>query len=399
MSLHAMFAKHLPLAAAVVALSFAAPVGARAQTGIMPEEVVIEVDGAPTPDEVQALASRHGLVRVESQRFLLTGTTMFRWRIPDGRPIDDVLRGLRADGTVRSAQPNYIFTVQQPGATDSVASRGDAAHYALAKLRVPLAHLHAKGGNVLVAVIDSKIDAEHPDLRGVVVDAIDLVDPNSRPEAHGTAVAGVIAGQARRRVMGVAPAARILAVRALGDTRGTGFNILKGLEWSVARGAHVINMSFAGPHDPLMQRALAGAHRKGIVLVAAVGNAGPNSPPLYPADDPNVIAVTATDEDDKLFPASNRGRHIAVAAPGVDIELLAPAGGYRFASGTSLAAAHVSGIVALLLERKPGLSPNAVRHILRSTARELGPKGLDDQFGAGLADALQAITVPLPIRR
>ena len=198
--------------------------------------------------------------------------------------------------------------------------------------------------------------------------------------------------------MGVAPGARILAVRALGDTRGTGFNILKGLEWAVARGAHVINMSFAGPHDPLLQRALAGAHRRGIVLVAAVGNAGPNSPPLYPADDPNVIAVTATDEDDKLFPASNRGRHIAIAAPGVDIELLAPDGGYRFASGTSLAAAHVSGIVALILERKPGLSPNAVRHILRSTARELGPAGLDD-FGAGLADALQAITVPLPIRR
>ena len=377
----------------------AATTGTRAQTGVVPEEVVIEVDGTPTPDEVQALASRHGLVRVELQLFSLTGTTMFRWRIPDGRSVEQVIRALQADGTVRSAQPNYIFTTQQPGTTDSVASRGDPSHYALAKLRVPLAHLHAKGGNVLVAVIDSKIDVRHPDLQGVIVDALDLVDPADRPEAHGTAVAGVIAGQARRRVMGVAPGARILAVRALGDSRGTGFNILKGIEWATARGAHVINMSFAGPHDPVMQRAVASAHRKGIVLVAAVGNAGPNSPPLYPADDPHVIAVTATDEDDKLFPASNRGRHIAVAAPGVDIELLAPDGGYRFASGTSLAAAHVSGIVALLLERKPGLSPNAVRHILRSTARELGPTGLDDQYGAGLADALQAITVPLPIRR
>ena len=232
-----------------------------------------------------------------------------------------------------------------------------------------------------------------------MVDAIDLLDPAGRPELHGTAVAGVIAGQARTRVMGVAPGARILAVRALGEFRGTGFNILKGIEWATARGAHVINMSFAGPRDPAMARALAGAHRKGIVLVAAVGNAGPNSPPLYPGEDPNVIAVTATDEDDRLFPASNRGRHIAVAAPGVDIELLAPGEGYRFASGTSLAAAHVSGIVALLLERKPGLSPNAVRHILRSTARELGPRGRDELFGAGLVDALQAITVPLPIRR
>jgi subtilisin family serine protease len=259
--------------------------------------------------------------------------------------------------------------------------------------------LHAKGGNVLVAVIDSKIDAQHPDLQGVIVDSIELIDPAGRAEAHGTAVAGVIAAQGRQRVMGVAPAARILAVRALGDSRGTGFNIIKGIEWATGRGAHVINMSFAGPRDPLMARALAAANRRGIVLVAAVGNAGPKSPPLYPADDPHVIAVTATDEDDRLFPASNRGRHIAVAAPGVDIELLAPGEGYQFASGTSLAAAHVSGIVALLLERKPGLSPGAVRHVLRSTARELGPQGLDDQFGAGLADALKAITVPLPIRR
>jgi subtilisin family serine protease len=366
----------------------------------VPEEVVIEVDGAPTPEQVQALASRHGLVRVESQQFRLTGTTMFRWRIPDGRSVEQVIRELQADGTVLSAQPNYIFMAQQqPLATDSVAARSDPSHYALSKLRVPLAHLHAKGGNVLVAVIDSKIDAQHPDLQGVIVDSIELIDPAGRAEAHGTAVAGVIAAQGRQRVMGVAPAARILAVRALGDSRGTGFNIIKGIEWATGRGAHVINMSFAGPRDPLMARALAAANRRGIVLVAAVGNAGPKSPPLYPADDPHVIAVTATDEDDRLFPASNRGRHIAVAAPGVDIELLAPGEGYQFASGTSLAAAHVSGIVALLLERKPGLSPGAVRHVLRSTARELGPQGLDDQFGAGLADALKAITVPLPIRR
>jgi subtilisin family serine protease len=392
------FGRHLPLAAVVLfaAVGLSTPSGA--QSSIVPEEVVIEVDGAPTPDEVQALASRHGLIRVESQRFQLTGTTMFRWRIPDGRSVEQVVRELQADGTVRSAQPNYIFTVQQPLATDSVAARVDPSHYALSKLRVPLAHLHAKGGNVLVAVIDSKIDTQHPDLQGVVIDSIELVDPAGRAETHGTAVAGVIAAQGRR-VMGVAPGARILAVRALGDSTGTGFNIIKGIEWATGRGAHVINMSFAGPRDPAMARALASAYRRGIVLVAAVGNAGPKSPPLYPGDDPNVIAVTATDEADRLFPASNRGRHIAVAAPGVDIELLAPGESYQFASGTSLAAAHVSGIVALLLERKPGLSPGAVRHILRSTARELGPQGLDDQFGAGLADALRAVTVPLPIRR
>jgi len=104
-----------------------------------------------------------------------------------------------------------------------------------------------------------------------------------------------------------------------------------------------------------------------------------------------VIAVTATDVDDKLFPAANRGNYIAVAAPGVDLLLPAPGSGYQVTSGTSFAAAEVSGAVALLLERNPGLDPATVRRILMSTARDLGPIGLDPQFGAGLVDVYQAI--------
>ena len=106
-----------------------------------------------------------------------------------------------------------------------------------------------------------------------------------------------------------------------------------------------------------MTRMLAAARTKGIVLIAAAGNAGPKSPPLYPAADANVIAVTATDAEDVCSLASNRGNHVAVSAPGVDILLPSPGAGYQVSSGTSFAAAHVSGIAALILERKPGLSP------------------------------------------
>ena len=134
-------------------------------------------------------------------------------------------------------------------------------------------------------------------------------------------------------------------------------------------------MSFAGPPDPALHRSLAAAHKKGIVLVAAAGNAGPKSPPLYPAADPDVIAVTATDADDKLFAQSNRGRYIAVAAPGAQILVAIPDGGYEVSSGTSYSAAEVSGIVALMLERKRDLSPDKVRDILLATAKDLGPKG------------------------
>ena len=160
---------------------------------------------------------------------------------------------------------------------------------------------------------------------------------------------------------------------------------------AAANGARIINMSFAGPRDPEIEVSLAAANRKGIVLIAAAGNGGSAAAPLFPASDPNVIAVTATDENDRLFPRSNRGRHIAIAAPGVDILVPAAGGLYQLSTGTSVAAAHVSGIAALLLERNPRLTPQALRKILLTTAKDLGPKGRDDQFGAGLADAYRAV--------
>ena len=110
------------------------------------------------------------------------------------------------------------------------------------------------------------------------------------------------------------------------------------------------------------------------MLIAAAGNAGPNSPPLFPAADPNVIAVTATNADDALFRGANRGNYIAVAAPGVEIYAPAPDGTYQFTTGTSVAAAEVSGVAALLIERNPSLTPAEVRKILMDTAKDLDPR-------------------------
>jgi subtilisin family serine protease len=258
-------------------------------------------------------------------------------------------------------------------------------------------------------VIDSGVDANHPELAGAVAQTYDTLTAPMTPHKHGTAIAGLIA--AHGRLMGAAPGAHILAIRAFDGSgagaEGTTFNILKGLDWAAAHGARVINMSFAGPPDPVLHRSLEAAHKKGIVLIAAAGNAGPKSPPLYPAADPNVIAVTATDADDKLFPQANRGRHIAVAAPGAQILVAIPDGGYEVSSGTSYSAAEVSGIVALMLERKGGLAPEKARDILLATAKDLGPRGRDIMFGAGLADAYGALmaeetpmaAMPRPVER
>ncbi len=127
-------------------------------------------------------------------------------------------------------------------------------------------------------------------------------------------------------------------------------------------------------------------------MVAAAGNAGAKSPPLYPAANASVIAVSATDAQDKLFAASNRGSHIAISAPGVDIFLPAPDEKYQMTSGTSFSAAYISGLAALMLERNPALKPNEVRAILMKTARDLGAPGRDDFFGAGEADAFAAVS-------
>jgi subtilisin family serine protease len=158
----------------------------------------------------------------------------------------------------------------------------------------------------------------------------------------------------------------------------------------VDQGAKIINMSFAGPRDPIMQQAIKRLTDQGIILIAAAGNAGPKSPPLFPAADKNVIGVSATDQDDKTYKGANRGPQVAIAAPGVDILVPAPEGGYQLTTGTSVAAAHISGVVALMLERNKELKPSEVRSILAATAKNIGQPRTD--VGAGLVDPVQALS-------
>jgi len=374
------------------------------------DEVVLEFAGNfPQPGIAQLLA-RHRFNQLEAQTFTLTNSTFVRARIANRRDVRTALRGLGRETTLRTGQPNYLYRGAQaatftppadatPSAIPVVASAGarpsagDPAQYALAKLRLTEAHSLATGDKVLVAVIDSGIDLSHPELQGVVAGSYDALGKFEKPHSHGTAIAGAIA--ARARLMGAAPAARILAIRAFGSSGATAeattFAVLKSIEYAVTQNARVINMSFAGPGDPGLSRQLAAAKAKGAVLIAASGNFGPKSPPQYPAADPNVIAVSATDANDKIFKASNIGPHIAVTAPGVDILLPAPGNEYQLISGTSFSAAYVSGVAALVLQRAPGLTPDAVRDILVSTAKDLGPRGKDAEYGAGLVDAYQAI--------
>jgi subtilisin family serine protease len=364
---------------------------------------------------------------------------MFYVRVAGNKPMAEVVRDLEAE-KVGLAQPNYVFHLMRdvitPGADAAAAStdapvdtaaqdapapdatapdgptpaaadtpkdttlaarpaaKGDPSQYVVNKLNLGEVHRLATGSNVLVAVIDSKIDAKHPDLAGSIVEEYDAVGRSDKADAHGTGMAGAIAAQ--RKLLGVAPGAKILAIHAFSpdandSPQATTKHILAGLEYAIKRGARVINMSFAGPYDPVLQLAMKKAREKGVVLIAAAGNAGPKSPPLFPAADPNVIAVTATDANDKVFAKANRGPQVAIAAPGVEILEPAPNGAYQLTTGTSVAAAHVSGVAALLIERNPTIDPVTVQDILTMSAKNLAGGGRNDDIGWGLVDPVRAL--------
>ncbi|EJW10096.1 peptidase S8 and S53, subtilisin, kexin, sedolisin [Rhodovulum sp. PH10] len=375
------------------------------ETRFVANEILLQIPASVTRAQVEAIAKNLGVEIGATDPLALTGRTLYRFRMADGQDIRTLIRGLEANRIVSSAQPNYVFQLAQGSAATApattpdlaeLASRGlgltgDPGQYVVQKLHLGEVHRLARGVNVPVAVIDSEIDTRHPDLSGVVTERYDPTGLPSAPHLHGTGMAGAIASHVR--LLGVAPGVRILAVRAFGEgatPEATSTRVLQGLDWAIAHGARVINMSFAGPRDLMTERVMAAAVEKGIVLVAAAGNAGPKSPPLYPAADPNVIAVTATDDTDAPFRLGNRGAYIDVAAPGVDVLVPSAGGSYQLTTGTSVASAHVSGVAALLIEAKPGIKPAEVRDILRRTATPLGPR-TDTQTGAGLVDPEKAL--------
>ena len=368
--------------------------------------------------EVEQVARELGITVMSTTPLGLADRTLYQFELRSGVDLRAVIRRLEAKRIVASAGANYTFTLQQsapaaagtePAAAGTepasdLAARttlpaGDPAQYMIEKLHLGAVHQRVRGFGVTVAVIDSEVDAQHPDLRGVVVEQFDATTGPHKPHAHGTGMVGAMA--ARTRLLGVAPGVRVFAVKAFDETatsaESTSLQIIKGLEWAIAKTPRIINMSFAGPRDLMMERVLQTASDKNIVLIAAAGNAGPKSPPLFPAAEPNVIAVSATDANDRPFAGANRGKYIAVAAPGVDVLVPAPAGAYQLTTGTSVAAAITSGVAALLIESKPSLTPTEVRNILMRSAKALAVNPRDNQTGSGLVDPVKALSVVAPV--
>jgi subtilisin family serine protease len=313
-----------------------------------------------------------------------------------------VAAALLLDPRVSAAQPEYVYRTS--------AEFGDAAGQPAAPVYsdpfAPLSygpeltgvlgiHPSAQGTGQLVAVIDTGVDADHPDLAGRIRDTVDTTGRGFTAELHGTAVAGIIAANADNAEgsYGVAPTAELLAIKACQPVAPGGLRakcwtstLVKALDEAMDRDATVINMSLAGPPDDLVARYVKLAANQDRVIVAGSGNNGPNARPAHPAALAEVLAVTAVDVRERRYADANLGDYIDLAAPGVDIISPVPGGGYPPLSGTSMASAHVAGAVALLRELAPLLGRREVAALLAGSTRDLGDAGIDSAFGAGLMD-------------
>jgi subtilisin family serine protease len=312
-----------------------------------------------------ALALSNGLSLATDWPLPILGLDCYVMDVPVSQRADDVAIRLARDPRVNWAQPMNVF--RPLGHDDPLFSLQPAAR----EWQLDELHAAATGRGVRVAVIDSGVQLDHPDLAGQVMDNANFIgDPNAGGEIHGTAVAGIIAARADNHlgIAGVAPRARLLVLRACrqaapADTSCTTLSLATALHAAIERRAQLINLSLGGPPDRLIEQLIVAALERGIGVVAAAVRSLPRGG--FPATVRGVVAVV--DE------TSGAGPPGMVAAPGTDIPTTLPGSRWAMVSGASYAAAHISGLLALMLEAQESASgpsaPVARALVLRADGR------------------------------
>jgi subtilisin family serine protease len=314
----------------------------------------------------QELANAHGLKLVDDWPMPVIGIDCYVMEQDGDAPLERVLEALARDPRVVWAQPMHTFHGLD-GGDPLYAVQPAAKYWRLAEL-----HKASTGRNVRVAVIDSGIDAGHPDLAGQVQLRENFVGGSpDAAEAHGTAVAGIIAARAGNGfgIAGVAPDARLLALRACwpdraGTTRCNSFTLGKALNFAIMNGARIINLSLSGPADKLLETLLDVAAVRGMAVVGAVDPQRPDGG--FPASWPGVIAVAMATPGQAAAPAG------ALLAPGTDIPTTQPGARWGLVTGPSYAAAHVTGLAALVAQLHPSANAAQLRRDIL-TVNHAGP--------------------------
>ena len=327
----------------------------------------------------------------------------------DGRSVDEVVAELRADPAVAYAEPNYVVRLVEDGSVAAVPVNDPktAGQYSLDRMMVRDAWSLSKGGTGVVAVLDTGVQANHPDLAGRVLPGYDFVnnDTNAADDnGHGTWVAGIIASKPNDGygIAGVSWSDKILPVKVMtregmGDTA----DLTAGIIWAANHGATVINMSVGGfPAAQYVQDAVNYAWGKGAVLVGAAGNNN-REETFYPASFTNVVSVSATQINDEFSHWSSYGPQVDVSAPGSSVQTTNCTvctyaahntwGEHTYISGTSFATPNVAGVIALIRARYPSYTPAQVVSRLIATVDDLGYAGYDKRYGNGRVNAFRAL--------
>lgn len=350
---------------------------------------------ATTPlAQVDSLLAQYGLTRLGSEVIGIINRRLVRVSGSDNLTTAQTLQLSNIPG-VLGVQPNYLFMLTK----SKKSSRRAGLQYAVRTLQVRDVHKFGRGQGVAIAVIDSGLNHKHPAFRNANIESHDVLSDLDKghklDDSHGTAVTSILTAQAG--LTGIAPEAKIYSVRAFalekktGRAFGSSYDLLRAIDWATYRAPHVLNMSFAGPDDPLLHEALQMAAKRNIILVAAAGNRGPKAAPVYPAAYEEVIAATATDVKNRLYKNANRGEYVAIAAPGVDILVAKKSKSYGTMTGTSMAAAYVTGGIALMVEKNPDLTVNTIMQYLAQYAKDLGTNGKDPKYGYGLMRIYDAV--------
>ena len=323
---------------------------------------------------VRALERDYGLSEVSAWPIMSLRVHCVVFEVPANGTPEGTMTRLAQDPRVESVQRLNEFSTQGQSASDSRYGDYQSLQVSLRTLAVPDAHRWSRGAGVRVAIIDTGVDFEHPDLKERVLARQNFVDGDDqrfREDRHGTEVAGVIAAGADNNVgiIGVAPEARLVALKACWQRPGDGgaravcnsFTLAQALEAAILARVDIVNMSLAGPADPLLARLVARGMESGILFVGAVAPPGVHG--SFPADVKGVFAVEAAEE------STGNPRHLL--APGHEVLTLVPGGHWDFASGSSFAAAEVSGTLALLVSARPGLTAAEGQRILARTEKRI----------------------------
>lgn len=331
----------------------------------------------------------------------LAGAGLVRLRLKDGLPAGGGAGWLaEEDRKLHLAATKVVLPFS--GGAALAYDPGKKIPWGVADIGAPKLWKKSRGHRVKIGVIDTGADFRHPDIRHALRKGINILDhrlPADDDNGHGTHIAGTIAAgaaNARRGIRGVAPGAEIYPVKAF-DREGSAYvsDIVLAVEWCLDNGMHVINMSFGMPDfSRILHEAVRKAWDSRVTVVASAGNSGKKAEVDFPARSPAVIAVGAVNRSGRIAPFSNRGREVDVYAPGEAIYSAWLKGRYNELNGTSMAAAHVSGTVALILARRRSMSPEEMKRVITQAASPLsGPDRSADS--AGRLNAVRAFALAM----